>query len=259
MRGEPMPTGRRTSSVVVAVTLALIGLYVAVPSDAVRAGIWMLAGVSTTAAILIAVRRHRPAEPLPWWLLAAGIGLLANGQAIVLIGDAELYTDALRLLAYPTLMMAVIAFQRDRIPHDRASMLDALVVTVAAAQVGWLILLEPVIDDPTADVVNIAHVGAYPLGNLLVISVLTRFAFGVIGRRDTAASLLALGLGVGTLSEVAANVSDRPLLSVGWLLGAALVVLAARHPGMAAGPQNTAETPLTAVWRFVVLLGLACL
>ncbi len=254
-----MPTGRRTSSVVVAVTLALIGLYVAVPSDAARAGIWMLAGISTTAAILIAVRRHRPADPLPWWLLAAGIGLLANGQAIVLIGDAELYTDAPRLLAYPTLMMAVIAFQRHRIPHDRASMLDALVVTVAAAQVGWLILLEPVIDDPTTDVVNIAHAGAYPLGNLLVISVLTRFAFAVIGRRDTAASLLALGLGVGTLSEVGANVSDKPVLVAGWLLGAGLVVLAARHPGMAAGPKDTTEAPLTAVWRFVVLLGLACL
>ena len=96
-----MPTGRRTSSVVVAVTLALVGLYVAVPADAVRAAIWMIAGVSATAAILIAVRRNRPADPLPWWLLAAGIGLLANGQAIVLIGDAAMYTDAPRLLAYP--------------------------------------------------------------------------------------------------------------------------------------------------------------
>jgi diguanylate cyclase (GGDEF)-like protein/PAS domain S-box-containing protein len=254
-----MPTGRRTSSVVVAITLALTGLYVAVPVDAVRTAIWMLAGVSAPTAILLAVRRGRPADPLPWWLLAAGIGLLANGQAIVLIGDAAMYTDAPRLLAYPALTMAVITFQRDRIPSDRASLLDALVVTVAAAQVGWLILLEPVIDDPSSDVVSIAHVGAYPLGNLLVISVLTRFAFAVIGRRDAAASLLAFGLGVGTLSEVGASVSDRPLLSVGWLLGAALVVLAARHPGMAVGPEDTAEAPLTAVWRFVVLLGLACL
>ncbi len=254
-----MPTGRRTSSVVVAVTLALVGLYAAVSADAVRAVIWMFAGVSATAAILIAVRRQRPADPLPWWLLAAGIGLLANGQAIVLIGDAAVYTDAPRLLAYPTLTMAVIAFQRGRIPHDRASLLDALVVTVAAAQVGWLILLEPVIDDPTADVAKVAVTLAYPLGNLLVISVLTRFTFAVIGRRDSAAGLLALGLGVGTLSEVGANISDQPLLSVGWLLGAALVVLAARHPGMAARPEVTAEAPLTAAWRFVVLLGLACL
>ena len=39
---------------------------------------------------------------------------------------------------------AIIAFQRDRIRHDRASLLDALVVTVAAAQAGWLALIEPV-------------------------------------------------------------------------------------------------------------------
>src|SRR4029450_3271209 len=65
--------------------------------------------------------------------------------------------------------------------------------------------------------------------------------------------------GVGPLSGVGASVSDRPLLSVGWLLGAALVVLAARHPDMAAGPEDTAEAPFTGGWRFVVLLGLPCL
>jgi hypothetical protein len=41
-----MPTGRRTSSVVVAVTLALVGLFVAVPVDAVRAAIWMVGGMA---------------------------------------------------------------------------------------------------------------------------------------------------------------------------------------------------------------------
>ncbi|MEP6761995.1 MAG: hypothetical protein ABJA93_11615, partial [Sporichthyaceae bacterium] len=247
------------SSVVVAVTLALMGLYVAVPVEAVRAVVWMLAGIAGSTAILLAVRRNRPADPLPWWLLAAGTGLLANGQAIALIGGiSPTYTDAPRLLAYPTLAMAVIAFQRNRIRYDRASLLDALVVTVAAAQAGWLILLEPVINDPSADVAGILVGGAYPLGNLLVISVLTRFTFA-LGRRDTAASLLALGLGVGTGSEVAASIVDAPILSAGWLLGAALIVLAAHHSGMATAPSEPSEESPIAVWRFVVLLGLACL
>jgi diguanylate cyclase (GGDEF)-like protein/PAS domain S-box-containing protein len=255
-----MPTGRRTSSVVVAVTLALVGVYVAVPVDAVRGAIWILGGIAGSTAMLLAVRRNRPADPLPWWLLAVGTGLLTNGQAIVLIGGiSPTYTDSLRLLAYPTLTMAVIAFQRNRIRFDRASLLDALVVTVAAAQAGWLILLEPVIDDPSADLVNILVGGAYPLGDLLVISVLTRFTFAVVGRRDQAASLLALGLGVGTGSEVAASILDAPLLSAGWLVGSALIVLSAQHRVMAAAPPEESEEAPTAVWRFVVLLGLACL
>ena len=58
-----MPTGRRTSSVVVAVTLALIGLYVAVPTDAVRAAIWMIAGSSATTAILVAYGATTPRIP----------------------------------------------------------------------------------------------------------------------------------------------------------------------------------------------------
>ena len=254
-----MPTGRHMSSVVVAVTLALVGLYVAVPLDELRALVWIAAGLAGSAAILLAVRRYHPADPVPWWLLAAGTGLLANGQAVSLIGDAPAFTDFTRLLAYPTLTMAVLAFQRKRIRYDRASLLDALVVTVAAAQAGWFILLEPVIDDPTSNMTSVAIDVAYPLGNLLVISVLTRFTFALIGRRDVSAALLLLGLGLGTGSEVAANLLDAPLLSAGWFPGTALVVLAALHPGMAAPPEGTSEAPLTAVWRFVVLLGLACL
>ena len=83
--------------------------------------------------------------------------------------------------------------------------------------------------------------------------------FRSLGRRDHAASLLALGLGVGTGSEVAANILDAPLLFAGWLVGAALIVLAAQHRGMAAAPPEVSEEAPTAVWRFVVLLGLACL
>ena len=255
-----MPTGRRSSSVVIAGTLALVAVYLAVPVDAVQALIWMVAGFTAATAILLAVRRRRPKDPLPWWLLAAGAGLLANGQAVVLLGGSSpTYTDIPRLLAYPTLTMAVIAFQRNRIRYDSASLLDALVVTVAAAQAGWLVLLEPVIDDSSRDVASVLVSGAYPLGNLLVISVLARFTFAVIGRNDGAATLLALGLGVGIGSEVAANALDQPLLGAGWMVGFAMVVLAARHPGMAAPPEGERETPLAGAWRFFVLLGLACL
>ena len=76
---------------------------------------------------------------------------------------------------------AVLAFQRDRIRHDRASLLDALVVTVAAAQAGWLALIEPLLRDDDSDLLaQLTVAGAYPLGDLLVLGVLARL--GV--RRD---------------------------------------------------------------------------
>ncbi len=67
------------------------------------------------------------------------------------------------LLAYPALAAAVTAFQRDRVRQDRDSLLDALVVTVAAAQAGWLVLLEPVINDGSAELAGTVVTGGYAL------------------------------------------------------------------------------------------------
>ena len=68
----PMPTGRHLSSVVIVATLALVATYLTVPVEAVQALIWIVTGCATTAGILLAVRHNRPADPVPWWLLAAG-------------------------------------------------------------------------------------------------------------------------------------------------------------------------------------------
>ena len=167
-----MPTGRRTSSVVVAVTLALIGLYVAVPSDAVRAAIWMFAGVSATAAILIAVRRGAPRGPPP--VVAARRRHRAGHQRSGRRADRRRRVVRRRPAParLPAMAGAVIAFQRDRIRHDRASLLDALVVTVAAAQAGWLVADRAAVrDDRHATCCSSPVAGAYPLGDLLVLGV----------------------------------------------------------------------------------------
>jgi len=87
----------------------------------------------------------------------------------------------------------VIAFQRHRISHDRASMLDALVVTVACAQAGWLALIEPVLHDDS-NLAQLTVACAYPLGDLLVLGVLARLLFAVIGGRDVPARLVIAGL-----------------------------------------------------------------
>jgi diguanylate cyclase (GGDEF)-like protein/PAS domain S-box-containing protein len=240
--------------------LGLVGAYLAVPSDGVRAAVWVLAGVGVASSLLLATRHQRLGDPLATWLLAAGITLLCLGQAVGLTGaPSPSFADLPRLLAYPAIAMAVIAFQRDRIRHDRASMLDALVLTVAAAQAGWLSLVEPVLYDSSADLATMAVTGAYPLGDLLVLGVVARLGFAVIGSRDTAARLIGLGLAIGVAAEVGAAVTDMPALTIGWLPGFALLVLAVQHPSMATTPGILRTAPLVSPWRFVILLGLACL
>jgi diguanylate cyclase (GGDEF)-like protein/PAS domain S-box-containing protein len=224
------------------------------------AGLWVLAGASFALAVVLTTRRTKPADPLPGLLLGAGIALLAAGHAVALTGDVTpAYAEVPRLLAYPALAAAVTAFQRDRIRHDRDSLLDALVVTVAAAQAGWLVLLQPVLSDSGSDMRSVLEAGGYPLGDLLVLGVAARLGFAVAGSRDGAARLLIGGLLVGTASEIAAAVTGSPQLALGWLAGLVLLLLAVRHPSMVRPEPITGADPMGTVWRFVVLLGLACL
>ena len=171
------------------------------------------------------------------------------------------YADIPRLLAYPALAGAVIAFQRDRIRHDRASLLDALVVTVAAAQAGWLALIEPVLRDDTATLGQLTVAGAYPLGDLLVLGVLARLGFAVIGSRDARRPP-----GDRRPRHSASAPRSPPSSPTGPSLTVGLV---ARRRADRAGRPCTPRWPTrraccrhrrwSRAWRFVVLLGLACL
>ncbi|MGZ4591014.1 MAG: hypothetical protein ACXV2I_09535, partial [Actinomycetes bacterium] len=260
MRGAGLVARPAAALVPVLSALVLVGVYVAAPDAQTRAVVWVLAGTVTAAALCVSSRHERVADPLPTWLLAAGIALLSLGQAVGLTGSpSPSIADLPRLLAYPTIAAAVVAFQRDRIRHDRASLLDALVVTVAAAQAGWLSLLEPVLRDGSSSLAETAVAGAYPLGDLLVLAVVARLGFAVVGSRDGAARLLGLGLGLGVVAEVSAALTDTSSLTVGWLPGFAMLVLAVRHPSMTMPAGISRTVRLVSAWRFVVLLGLACL
>ena len=223
------------------------------------AGTWVLAGLAAALAIVVTTRRSKPVDPLPGLLLAVAVALIAVGHAVALSGSASpSYADIPRLLVYPALAAAVTAFQRDRIRHDQDSLLDALIVTVAAAQAGWLSLIAPVLlseSDAATQVVAVS----YPLGYLLVLFVAARLGFAVAGSPDVAARLLLAGLLTGVGAEVTAALADAPLVSLGWLPAFALIVLAVRHPGMGRPVHLTGPAPLATTRRFVGLLALACL
>ncbi len=242
---------------------ALTAAYLAVPSDTLRTAVWVVAGLGTAAAILVLTHRAEVEDRVPGWLLAAGLALLTFGQALSITGSASShpsYADPPRLLAFAVLAAAVTAFQRHRIRHDRDSLLDALIVTVAAAQAGWLVLIVPLVhDQQDAGALATLTSGAYPLGHLLVLAVATRLGFAVAGSSDGAARLLMAGLLTGVASGLAADITDRPVLAAGWLVGLALVVCAVGQPDMAHPRPVTASAPLTTTGRFVALLGLACL
>jgi diguanylate cyclase (GGDEF)-like protein/PAS domain S-box-containing protein len=251
---------RPSTITIAATTVGLATAYVAAPQDWVRASILVVTGLVSATAMLLVSLRNQHRDPLASWLLAAGVALITTGHAVALLGQpTPSYADIPRLLAYPTLAGAIVAFQRNRIRHDRASLLDALVVTVAAAQAGWLALIEPVLHDEDTTLGQLIVTCAYPLGDLLVLGVLARLAFAVIGSRDLAARLVISGLGIGIGAEIAVDLTHSPTIIVAWLPGAALLLLATLHPTMVNPPSVLPSVRLVSAWRFVVLLALACL
>ncbi len=162
-----------------------------------RAAVWILAGADAATGILVGTRRPRAAAAPPGRLLAISACLVAAGWADQLLDrPAPAVRVALPLLAYLLTAAAVLLLRRDRTRHDRSSLIDALIVTVAAAQIGWVALLEPMLGEDSASLGRIALAGSHGLGYLLVIGVLARLGFAVAGARDTAARLLIGGIGL---------------------------------------------------------------
>ena len=228
-----------------------------------QAALWAVTGGGVSLALVVLTLRSKAVDPLPGLLLAAGVALLSAANAVALVdGGSPSYADVPGLLAYPALAAAVTAFQRDRVRRDRDSLLDALVVTVAAAQVGWLILLEPVLTDSSTGLSTTVLTGSYALCNLLVLGVSARLGFALLASHDVTGRLLIAGLLVGVASDVAASLTEVRGFELGWLVAFALLVLAVRQPGMATPelrPVVANPARLATVWRFVVLLALACL
>jgi diguanylate cyclase (GGDEF)-like protein/PAS domain S-box-containing protein len=240
--------------------LLLAVAYQLVSSDALHAAAWTLVGLVVAGTVLVRTHRDAPEDRLPGWLLAAGTALLTFGQAITLVGPTSpSYADPPRLLAFAVLAAAVTAFQRDRIRHDRDSLLDAMVVTVAAAQAGWLVLIDPLIHDMGHGPLTTLTAGAYPLGHLLVLAVATRLGFAVAGSSDNAARYLIAGLLGGVAFGVAADITNTPGLAAGWFVALAAIGLAVSDRSFAHPQPVSLTSRLATTWRFVVLLGLACL
>ena len=239
---------------------AMTSAYAVATTDGLRAGLWVVVGLGAALALLAVVHRSGASDPFPGWLLAASVALIALGQAVTLAGDGSpSYADLPRLLAYPTLAAAVTAFQRDRIRHDRDSLLDALVVTVAAAQAGWVVLVDPLLDDSGRSLAWVLVGAAYPLGALLVLAVTARLAFAIVGNGDGASRWLLGGLTLGIAVDVTVAATGASLLQGGWFAAFALLLRAAAHPGMAHPVPVVGRARLASAWRFVGLLGLACL
>ena len=172
---------------------------------------WTVIGLGGVGAVLVGVRRYHPHTPQAWFLLAAAMLTLASGDtAYNLLTDVfsqvepfPSVADAIYLATYPLAAAGVMLMVRRRSPlRDRAALIDAVILTTAAALLLWVYIITPSVADRTQSWLGNAVSIAYPLGDVMLLAVTARLATGG-ALRAPAVRLLLLGVLGLTGSDVA--------------------------------------------------------
>ena len=228
-------------------------------------------GASCPVAIVLGVRIHKPASRFPWYAFALG-------QTLFIVGDVFAYNyrtlfgeglpfpsiaDGFYNAFYPLIIVGVLVLTRQRyVLPDRASLIDAAIVSVSLGALSWIYLMAPWAHDPSlsfwAKIVSLA----YPVMDVLVLGVVVRLAVGA-GYRGPSFVMLTTGIGALLVTDsiycwklVHGGYDTGAVLDIGWATFYALLGAAALHPSMRnlARPARDPDVRLTRP-RLVVLAG----
>ncbi len=240
------PILRRFAPVLYLGAVSVTGaLYLAGPLNA--GPVFNAIGASAILAILVGASLNRPALRLPWHLFACAQALFVCGDVLAynyerFFGTELLFpsvADPFYLGFYPALAAGLLLLLRWRSPgQDRASVIDSLIVFVAASALSWVYLMAPYAHDATLPLATKLTSMAYPLMDLLLLGVTVRLAVGGI-EHGAAFRLLALGIfallvtdAVYGWKQLHGGYETGGALDSGWIFFYAAFAAAALHPSM---------------------------
>jgi diguanylate cyclase (GGDEF)-like protein/PAS domain S-box-containing protein len=156
---------------------------------------WSLFGVVSCAAIVTGVLMHRPRRAAPWLLWAGGSAFFSLGTVTALVPGqlaSPSLADAVLLAGcFPCLLIALITLTRSKARViDRAGWIDALILATGAGFLSWVLLIHPYLQNPALTGLQKAISVAYPVCDVLILTILARFTLG--SARSWSATLLLL-------------------------------------------------------------------
>jgi diguanylate cyclase len=240
--------------------------YVYLPLPALRVGSLIVLCLATIAATLASVRLWKPSYRLPFYLFAAGetVGFVAGSlgsSAAVTRAGGSVAAAALTMVAYLIGIGGYALLIRSRSPgRDRASLIDATVISTGVGMLAWVFLASPYSVDASLPLVERVLSMLYVIFDVLVLALVIRLAVGG-GDRSRAYVLMT----AGWLVLVAADVGRAVLVllgtydpsspvEAGWLVAYALWGAAVLHPSVA-----TLTDPVPAPRTGLTRARLACL
>ena len=239
-------------------------LLLAPPAGAVG---WPLVGLLSASAMVLGVKRNRPARAAPWYLLAGAVLSGAAGDALFALGGAAGdLSQVTYLVMFPLVAACLVGLTRVSVVlPDRSRLLGALMFTCALALPVWVLVISPMLRVPSLPAGEKSMIAAYLLGDLLILVTAGRLLLAAPAHW----SLVLLGVGAvgGLTGDLAYAVAT--FAGSGWVLGGPaelgyLVMYgawgaAALHPTMAelAAPMQTRPPRLQGRWLAVVGVSLA--
>ena len=194
----------RRWTIAAAAALLYVLAFTAIPPDSVeiRTVATAVADLAAVLMIIVGVRRYKPRRSKAWLLLAGGLGawLIADSifGAYQSAGEDPYpsVADVFYLLGYGLLAAGLLRAVRVRSPvFDVRALFDPAIVTVGAAFFAWVYIAAPVVRDHEAGTLETLVSVAYPLADVLLVSIAVRLAAGV-RRSDVALLVLLAGLGL---------------------------------------------------------------
>ncbi|HEY7273626.1 MAG TPA: EAL domain-containing protein [Actinoplanes sp.] len=198
-------------------TAALAVAYTVSPQLVVPA--WALIVLSAIAGVVVGTIRNRPRRRLPWALLGAGYLTFAAGTLLALAaGRFPSIADVMFLcVSVPLIMLGLLSLTRSGARVlDRASMIDAVILTIGAGFLAWTFLINPFLHTPHLSPLEKAVSIAYPMVDVLMLAILARL--GLTASRSRSVTLLMIS-GAALLTADVLYGLNR--LNGGWHLGGA--------------------------------------
>jgi len=158
--------------------------YVYLPFPALRTGSLIVLCLATIAATLGSVRLWKPAHRLPFHLFAAGeaVGFVAGSlgsSAAVTRAGGSVAAAALTMVAYLIGIAGYALLIRARSPgRDRASLIDATVISTGVGMLAWVFLASPYSVDASLPLIERVLSMLYVVFDVLVLALVIRLAVG---------------------------------------------------------------------------------
>jgi diguanylate cyclase (GGDEF)-like protein len=173
----------------VVVMSVAVGAFAFAPETEWVRLVWQMS-VGILAALFTVIGTRGMAGRAAWLFVAAGVflnssGILVEGIVYRLDPDAEspMAADGFWFALYPCLVVGMVIIHRLRSQtRDWSTTLDTATITTGLGLLSWVFVIRPSTHDDTLTLAGHVMVAAYPVGDIVVLAMMTRLLLGGAGR-----------------------------------------------------------------------------